>query len=150
MSGPWAGANLPFCNPRDPADCEACLDNVGCDKTQLSVRNDGTVASSCCGLTWQQSTGPEVTWQEASAYCSGLTLAGGGFRLPSFGELYSLRKAGATPSIDSSVFPGLSTTPVYWSATESTDEGEAWFLDFATGRPGDGRVSARNDVRCVK
>ena len=46
---------------------------------------------SSSGLTWQVTpTGDVMTWSEAEAYCAGLALDGGGWHLPTIGELRTL------------------------------------------------------------
>ena len=71
--------------------CGACGNCLGC--------LDGQCVSACptwtdptSGLTWQNppSAGELMIWQQASGYCSTLGLDGGGWHLPTVGELRSL------------------------------------------------------------
>jgi len=51
----------------------------------------GTWTDSKSGLTWQVTpTGGTMNWSKAKAHCAGLTLAGGGWHLPTIGELRTL------------------------------------------------------------
>ena len=51
----------------------------------------GTWKDPTSGLTWQVTpTGGTMSWSEAKAHCAGLSLDGGGWRLPKIGELRSL------------------------------------------------------------
>lgn len=58
---------------------------MGCDP------QGGTCFDPATGLTWQNPAGAEtLTFAEARAHCAGLSLAGGGWRLPRVQELRSL------------------------------------------------------------
>jgi thiol-disulfide isomerase/thioredoxin len=51
----------------------------------------GTWTDQKSGLTWQVTpTGGTMTWVKAKAHCTGLSLDGGGWHLPTIGELRSL------------------------------------------------------------
>jgi hypothetical protein len=75
---------------------------VGCDNDELTEHRAlyvfGTESSPyttwtdpTSGLTWQVTpTGGTMSWSEAKAHCAGLSLDGGGWRLPKIGELRSL------------------------------------------------------------
>ncbi len=55
-----------------------------------SARGD-TWTDSSSGLTWQvEPTGGTMHWSEAKAHCSGPSLDGGGWHLPTIGELRTL------------------------------------------------------------
>jgi len=114
---------------------------------------NGTVTDLATGLTWQRqvdnvgraNNGP------ATAYCQGLGLAGGGWRLPTIKELRSIvddRVYG--PAIDTEAFPGTNGSG-YWSATTNAyDSGNAWRVSFNHGHVYDGSKSAPQHVRCVR
>lgn len=56
----------------------------------LVDHGDGT-ATAPGGLTWEVAGSTEgLRWQDAVAYCDGLALAGGGWHLPTIGELRTL------------------------------------------------------------
>ena len=76
-------------------------------KGDVLVDNGDGTATSPGGLTWEVagSTGG-LRWQDALAYCDGLALAGGGWHLPTIGELRTLIRgcegtvAGGTCGVD--------------------------------------------------
>jgi len=54
---------------------------------------DGTWNDPTSGLTWQVTpTGGAMIWPDTKAHCAGLSLDGGGWRLPSIGELRTLTR----------------------------------------------------------
>lgn len=147
--------------------CTACKDDTSCDAPSYTDNGDGTVSSSCCGLVWQQvvdeagGSGSGVgqghyTFPDAEAYCAGLTLAGGGWRIPTIEELYSLVLLGQTPAepvIDRTAFPN---TPVfyYWSSTiTAPDIGSGdfvWYVNFYSGNTSATDTISLHNVRCVR
>ena len=139
--------------------CEVCAADDGCDSSTYTDNGDGAVTSSCCGLVWQQAVEgvsstpfdycndampPEgcFTWTEARAYCEGLQLAGGGWRLPYVRELLSLLRAYQSSDWNESAFPNA-PDDWFWSATEG------WMVTFEVGDSslvGDKHLR----VRCVR
>ena len=113
---------------------------------------DGTVSDALTGLTWQRATSPtQLNWAEARAYCAGLALAGGGFRLPNMKELQSLIDESASdPAIDGSQFPETPSEG-YWAATPlAGSESAAWFVNFTSGVAYNSLVERSERVRCVR
>jgi hypothetical protein len=121
-----------------------------------------TVRDNVSGLVWQAgvdtgSTG-RMTWQEAKTYCSQLTLAGGGWRLPSRIELVSILDI-AQPSgvaqIDFTYFPNTPDEPFWTSSPAVTTSTNAWSVYFQSTGPLAGRVITTDitgilRVRCVR
>ncbi len=120
---------------------------------QYSIPGDGTVHDTKTGLVWQQVVAPGTsTWNLAGAYCVGLSLAGGGWRLPSVKELMTLVDftvtSGAT--IDATAFP---STPANWfwsSSPVAGNSSSAWAVNFYHGNASDFDVGATHQVRCVR
>lgn len=132
----------------------------------------GIVKDSRNGLVWQQmvpsvytptcsqpygaidlTPGSACTWQEAKAYCESLSLAGGGWRLPTRAELESLLdESRSGPSIDTEVFPD--TPPqVFWSSSTrgASPRGDtAWHIHFNTGYADFEVKTNGRRVRCVR
>lgn len=96
---------------------------------------DGTVRDNATGLVWQQGSSPTGhTPSSAVAYCDGLALSGGGWRLPSILELRSIVDESRTgPAIDTAFFPGT-YADYYWSSTPVVGSpGLAWSVQFEYG-----------------
>jgi Protein of unknown function (DUF1566) len=126
-----------------------------------------TVVDVVTGLVWQRVTptayegcakGAECTWDEAVAYCSGLTVGDlDDWRVPSMVELASLLDLSASPTIDS-VF----TAPparVFWTSSPyaASPTNTVWSIDFGAGFVGQREVSLSFDstpvtaqTRCVR
>jgi hypothetical protein len=150
--------------------CKVCADDRSCDAASYTDNGDGTVKSSCCGLVWQQvvdvaggdGSGRGMglyTLAGAKAYCAGLTLAGGGWRLPTIEELYSLVVLGQMPKqpvINRTVFPATppdntwSSSPVAASMLLPGAVDYVWIADFYDGTTTTQQPEALDNVRCVR
>ena len=114
--------------------------------------NGNGVLDTKTGLTWQKLV-PPSTYElgNALAYCNGLNLDGGGWRLPTVPELSSLvdeTVASPGPTIDATWFPGTPTSD-FWTSSPY-NFGSHWFVSFkfawARGRLDTYTLS----VRCVR
>jgi hypothetical protein len=119
-----------------------------------AVSGDGVVTDEITGLMWQQSVSTTLlTWADALAACSTLTLAGyGDWRVPAEIEIISLvdGSAASGPTIDATAFPG---TPegYYWSSLPMADSpANAWLVDFITGSAYAAAVDGPQHVRCMR
>jgi hypothetical protein len=111
-----------------------------------------TVLDRETGLTWQRATAPGThTWANAKSYCTGLTLAGGGWRLPDVRELQTLVDTRAyNPSIDTTTFSGTQSSG-YWSSSPFVFYGPlAWVVLFAYGQTVNRAQVDTYSVRCVR
>ena len=100
------------------------------------AHGDGTVTDGETDLVWQQAdAGAPMTWEEALAYCEGLSLGGhDDWRLPNIKELRSINDDGeSSPSVDARVFPGTQPTRYWSSTTEGNHSTRAWFVDLRYG-----------------
>lgn len=114
----------------------------------------GVVGDTVTKLRWQQALDANAfSWADAQTYCAGLTLAGGGWRLPSRIELLSIVDFTApNPAIDIRAFPGTPQAK-FWSASPVADEAaSAWAVDFGFGNglAYSAPTTASNRVRCVR
>ncbi len=120
------------------------------------VSGTGTVFDTKSKLTWQQG-GSLGTFAEAKAYCGqlGSTLAGAGWRLPTFKELLTLLDLSQTKSStnDLKIDPVFTYTGIggHWSATpDAADPSRAWNVNFFYGDTYTYGVTNTNAIRCVR
>ncbi|HKU41569.1 MAG TPA: DUF1566 domain-containing protein [Polyangiales bacterium] len=113
---------------------------------------DGTVHDNRTGLSWQQQAEPvERTWSEAGSYCAELTLAAGGWRLPTYKELLTLVDPTRTsPAIDTASFPSAASA-AYWTASSYGGmTSHAWYVDFSDGNSNYAGTGTKRYARCVR
>ena len=82
------------CGP-DPVcgeSCGLCSGGQTCQSGQcIGLSSVGTWTDSISNLTWQVTpTGGSMNWSNAKAHCTSLSLDGGGWHLPTIGELRTL------------------------------------------------------------
>ena len=124
------------------------------------VTTSETVYDTKTHLTWERAFVSGATWGSkddpgtAQLYCAALALEGGGWRLPTAKELFSLADVATISGIDLTAFPGVKTSLNFWTSTPSTNPCEAnygWMVFFQDG--GGTLLSEPNllsSVRCVK
>jgi hypothetical protein len=97
-----------------------CFQEKGEKLMTLKDNGDGTISDSHTGLMWQQAeNGEEMNYEDAVAFCEGLTLAGhGDWRLPTKEELVALAQVGDEPL--RTFFPGLQQER-YWAFTRHSE-----------------------------
>jgi hypothetical protein len=113
---------------------------------------DDVVEDSATELIWEREPMASASGaDDAAEYCAQLELQGGGWRLPTIKELYTLVDESRTvPAIDTEVFPD--TAPAfYWSSSAVAGFDEfTWAVNFEQGT--DGWFPRENEhfVRCVR
>ena len=112
---------------------------------------DGTVRDNANGAVWQQAVDAgSYTQAGAIAYCAGLPLDGGGWRLPTKDELLSVVDTRFVSTIDPTYFPGTpadffwSSSFVVWSPSYK------WYVYFNTGNAGYNVAASAYRARCVR
>jgi hypothetical protein len=116
--------------------------------SKYTDNGNGTVTDSTAKLTWQKAVeSTPLAWAAADAVCKGLTLAGGGWRLPTLAELKSLAMKGKNPSIDATFFPNTPGAK-FWSS-DPNGSSQHWYVDFQNGYENAGSVPD-GLVRCVR
>lgn len=105
-------------------------------------QGDGTILDTTTNLEWEKNAnhGP-FNWAQAVNYANTLALAGGGWHLPTIGELQGLYNdllaagvcTGANCTGNIGGFTGIQSD--YWSASPAPDD--AWNLLFVSGRQDD-------------
>jgi hypothetical protein len=122
----------------------------------FTKNSDGTVKDNVTGLVWQQGVSDSgKTWSDAKAYCAGLGLAGGGWRLPTRIELLTIIDVTKyMPAINTGVFSlgaSSSTGTYFWSATPAAGgSGSAWRVSFYDGFSFSVGTARGYWVRCVR
>jgi hypothetical protein len=110
-----------------------------------------TVLDMLTGLRWERAVDAGIyTYDQSLAFCMNLNLLGGGWRMPSVGELQTLVDTTATnPAVDPVAFPA-SPAELFWTgslrAFATTD---GWTINFLRGfgfRP----TTAGLRARCVR
>ncbi len=136
---------------------------------------DGTIKDNVTGLTWQKcsygqnndsscsGTATYVNWYVASgtydatynpsttSTCGSLTLAGGGWRLPTEYELGTIADFGThSPAINSVYFPSTVSSDYWSSTTYAPYTANAWYVNFSPGYADFDIKTYTNYVRCVR
>jgi hypothetical protein len=121
-------------------------------KTKLTWQQGFASCSNSCTAGWGSSIQPGT----AQYVCATLTLNGGGWRLPTLGELQSLVDYSRQPDtssgmIDPTFFPNTPGFP-FWSSTPVAGSGgsNAWAVQFADGSTEVSGTANTWDVRCVR
>jgi hypothetical protein len=150
-------ALLAFVAPMPHARADVCSGKYAISADLITVTDNDThlvwqrEVETLGGMPCSDSSGNGCyAWQEANAYCAGLPLSGGGWRLPHVFELQTLvdeSQNGPGSSLNQMAFPG---TPVsaYWSSTTASIPGYAWY--DAVGNSSVIAVSQVFRVRCVR
>lgn len=113
---------------------------------------NGTITDNVTGLTWQkQDDATTRNWTDAGTYCTNLSLAGTGWRLPTEFELMTIVDYGTfAPSINVTYFPNTQLES-YWSSTPSAYfTGDAMSVYFIYGYVDYSQKTRGNYVRCVR
>jgi hypothetical protein len=120
---------------------------------------NGTVKDNKTGLLWQQAwTSSKFPWGSgpgtAQLYCANLSLAPGGWRLPTAKELQTLVDY-SVPQGQPMIDPIFTNAPAAtaWSSTPSFQTNYAWVVNFGNGfagTNGSGSSGASNNVICVR
>jgi len=98
---------------------------------------NGTVTDNITGLMWQKVDAGEMTWDNAVAGATTLSLGGlTGWRLPTPAEAFSILNHGRNPALDSTYFQSNpSGTSQYWwtNDTYGTDTTRVWSTNSGGG-----------------
>lgn len=153
-------AATPFCGQ----DAQRASDegSSGAPRFSRSGEAEAIVTDGMSGLVWQgcvagrtgpscDGTDPMVAWDEAVAYCEGLSWAGlSDWRLPDQFELQSIVDFGRTdPSSDPIAFPAMTTLGYWASSTVATGAEGRYQVSFSYGFVGTNPLFP-NMIRCVR
>lgn len=118
-----------------------CVRGTTWGSNSLVDNANSTVTDVTTGLIWEKAGSSSLhNWQEALAYCEGMTLGGSSdWRLPDIKELESLVDVPASditpqvPALNYTLFPVAQPTYYWSSTTDNTTPGSVWVVDFAFG-----------------
>jgi hypothetical protein len=132
------------------ARCVRAAESEDTPPARYEVAN-GTVLDTRTLLTWQQvSPTEQYTLNDATDYCSGLSLNGSGWRVPGIGELQTLVDDSANPSIDAAAFP-MTPSEYFWSSSlVVADPARFWTCFFSNGSTYSFFVTTAKNIRCVR
>ena len=100
----------------------------GQGQPRFTKAENGVITDHVTGLDWY--VGQENTWHQAKAWVEGLSVAGGGWRLPSVAELKALYQPGASAN---NMDPLFQTTVAWAWSSELNQPWSVWGLAFYNG-----------------
>ncbi len=106
-------------------------DNQG--QPRFTKAEDGVITDRLTGLQWYIAPNQDSTWHEAKAWTEHLTVAGGGWRLPSLSELKALYQPGAAPN---NMDPLFQTASVWVWTGDLHNSWSVWGFAFYNGLEG--------------
>jgi hypothetical protein len=132
------------------ARCVRSPEGASAPPARYTIAN-GTVLDTRTLLTWQQMNPPEqYSLNDATDYCAGLSLNGGGWRVPGIGELQTLVDDSTNPSIDGTAFP-MTPSEYFWSSSVVvSDPARFWTCFFSNGSTYSFFVTLAKNIRCVR
>lgn len=127
---------------------------------RIADKNGEVVSIGENGLFWEDTdhVNTPVTFDQAATYCSGLTLGGRSWRVPTRKELFEIVSYGTSPTIDAAFTH--KNTNYYWTKTtllqdrmregvDFTIQNMGWFISFSNGDDDFTEKSEQHRVRCV-
>ena len=69
---------------------------VNPDQPRFTTADNGVITDRVTGLEWYVGPNPDNTWHQAKAWTESLTVAGGGWRLPTMAELKAIYQKDAS------------------------------------------------------
>lgn len=143
-----------------------CVSGTALQSGTLVDNGDNTIKDNRTGLFWQKcilgqtqnstcdNVGTFYGWSAAISQCSGLSLAGRTWRLPTLTELYSINDFTIQNSYGSyfnpTYFPNSIDQGYYSSTTFALDSNSAWYFSNYTGINGtSNKITQGYYVRCV-
>lgn len=112
----------------------------------------GVVTDTVTGLQWEQGASPTaLTWAGAASYCQSLTLAGGGWRLPSMKEIQTLVDESAVdPALDATLFSEAEGERFWTSSPQADAQDRAWLFHSSVGSVYTQETDFEVFARCVR
>jgi hypothetical protein len=128
-----------------------CVRSSAKAKSERYTFAGGSVHDTQTELTWQRAIPTtRANFADSQAYCAGLALDGGGWRLPSINELQTLVDETHNPSIDTAAFPDTPSEYFWSSSLVIEDPTRAWTAFFTNGSTYPASLTASKYVRCLR
>lgn len=107
----------------------ALVIDLATGKTRFTVSTDGVIKDSATGLEWVVGPDRDTNYSQAEHWVASLTVAGGGWRMPTRQELRSLYMQGVGQR---NMDPAFKTTG-WWVWAEPRASSSAWAFSFSYG-----------------
>jgi hypothetical protein len=105
----------------------------GQGQPRFTKAENGVITDSATGLQWYVNPSPGTTWHQAKAWTENLTVAGGGWRLPTVAELKAIFQKDAGPVNLDPVFQA----PAAWAwSGQLNNAWSVWGYAFYNGLEG--------------
>jgi hypothetical protein len=115
--------------PPPPTESDEQAPEPAAPLTRYVAGDDGVVTDNETNLEWFVGPDERTTWDEAQAWVEGLSVAGGGWRMPTKDELRGLYQKGLGTQ---DMTPLLKTTGWWvWSAAEAEGSSQSWGFSFS-------------------
>ncbi len=102
----------------------------GKGQPRFTKAQSGVITDHVTGLEWYVGPSPDNNWHEAKAWTENLTVAGGGWRMPTIPELQALYQKGASRANMDPLFQPKAAW--VWSG-QMDDTRTAWGFAFYSG-----------------
>lgn len=102
-------------------------------QVKYTQSTDGVITDTVTALEWFIGPDNDTNWHQAQAWCSGLSVAGGGWRMPTWAELKTLYIKGLG---ERNMAPAFKTTGWWVWSGKSYDSSSAWAFNFGDGEEG--------------
>ena len=106
---------------------------------------NGVVYDKNTGLEWYAGPDRDTNWNEAKSWVENLTVAGGGWRMPTRNELKTLYRKDTWSSANTT--PLLKTTGWWRWSGETKDSSSSWAFSFLLGTEESGHRTAYGSCR---
>ena len=99
---------------------------------RYEVSSEGVITDTTTNLQWYVGPNQDTTWDQADAWVKNLTVAGGGWRLPTTDELNGIYDTSKSSNVNiDKVFGSYNTYLWVWSTQRSSSS--AWIFTFNSG-----------------
>ncbi len=105
----------------------------GGEQPRFTRAANGVISDHATGLDWYVCPNGDSTWHQAKAWAEGLSVDGGGWRLPTMPELKAIYQPGASAN---NMDPAFQTTVAWAWSGQLNNDWSVWGLAFYNGVEG--------------